>query len=201
MSFQRQVRRLRYGEPIVVVSGLPRSGTSMAMRMLEAGGLQLVIDRVRVADEDNPGGYFEDERVKDLARNQDRDWLRAGRGNAIKIISMLLEHLPDSNNYKVLFMNRNLQEVLASQSEMLKRRGETSETNNDDMQEAFLSHLQRAKANLRQRACFAVCELEYQDVVANPRDNAERIRRFVGKGLDVTSMVAAVDPALHRNRF
>src|SRR5688572_29274329 len=98
------VRRWRYGQPIVVVSGLPRSGTSMAMKMLEAGGLVVVTDNVRTADDDNPRGYYEDERVKDLARDANRTWLRDARGKAIKIISFLLKDLPPDNNYKVLFM-------------------------------------------------------------------------------------------------
>ena len=122
--FPGLVRRLRYGPPIVVVSGLPRSGTSMAMKMLEAGGLAVVTDNVRAADDDNPRGYYEDERVKDLARDANRAWLRDARGKAIKIISFLLKDLPPDNNYKVLFMERDLGEVLASQQKMLDHRGE-----------------------------------------------------------------------------
>ena len=91
-------RRIRYGRPIVVVSGLPRSGTSMAMKMLEAGGLGVVTDGLRTADEDNPKGYYEDERVKDLAGTEDRGFLRAARGKAIKVISYLLKDLPPDNN-------------------------------------------------------------------------------------------------------
>ncbi len=126
--FPGLVRRLRYGPPIVVVSGLPRSGTSMAMKMLEAGGLAIVTDNVRAADDDNPRGYYEDERVKDLARDANREWLRDARGKAIKIISFLLKDLPPDNNYKVLFMERDLGEVLASQQKMLDHRGEDSAT-------------------------------------------------------------------------
>ena len=97
-------RRLRYGRPIVVVSGLPRSGTSMAMKMLEAGGLPVVTDGLRAADEDNPKGYYEDERVKDLHQAADKGWLRNARGRVVKIISFLLKSLPADNNYQVVFM-------------------------------------------------------------------------------------------------
>ena len=200
MSFHRLYRRLRHGEPIVVVSGLPRSGTSMAMRMLGAGGMPLVMDGIRAADEDNPVGYFEQERVKDLAREQDKGWLRSSRGKAIKVIASLLEHLPDSNNYRVLFMNRNLHEVLASQARMLERRNEVSTTSDERMLELFEQHLARVKAMIRARPCFELCEMDYKDVLEHPRPNAERIREFLGRPLDAERMVQAVDPRLYRNR-
>jgi len=200
MSIQQMIRRVRYGPPIVVVSGLPRSGTSMAMRMLQAGGLPLVVDGVRAADEDNPAGYFEAERVKDLGRETDRTWLRAARGKAIKVVSSLLEHLPEDNNYAVLFLNRNVHEVLASQAKMLARRGEESGTSDERMLELFRAHLLRVKAMLGARSCFRLCEIEYAEVVAEPRRNAERIRAFLGRALDVEAMARAVDASLHRNR-
>ena len=200
MALQQVIRRWRYGPPIVVVSGLPRSGTSMAMRMLQAGGMPLVVDGVRAADEDNPVGYFEVERVKDLGRETDRTWLRAARGKAIKVVSSLIEHLPEDNNYAVLFLNRNLREVLASQAKMLARRGETSATSDERLLELFQAHLGRVKALLGTRPRFRLCELEYQKVVAEPRAEAERIRAFLGRPLDVEAMTRAVDPSLHRNR-
>lgn len=200
MSLQQTIRRLRYGPAIVVVSGLPRSGTSMAMRMLQAGGMPLVMDGVRTADEDNPAGYFEVERVKDLGRETDRTWLRAARGKAIKVVSSLLEHLPEDNNYAVLFLNRNLQEVLASQAKMLSRRGEKSETSDERLLDLFQAHLVRVKALLATRACFRSCEIDYPGVIADPRAEAKRIRDFLGRPLDVDAMARAVDPSLHRNR-
>jgi len=200
VALQQVIRRWRYGPPIVVVSGLPRSGTSMAMRMLQAGGMPLVVDGVRAADEDNPVGYFEVERVKDLGRETDRTWLRAARGKAIKVVSSLIEHLPEDNNYAVLFLNRNLREVLASQAKMLARRGETSATSDERLLELFQAHLGRVKALLGTRPRFRLCELEYQKVVAEPRAEAERIRAFLGRPLDVEAMTRAVDPSLHRNR-
>ena len=114
------------GAPIVVVSGLPRSGTSMVMGMLEAGGLEIVSDGVRVADQSNPRGYYEDERVKTLDKDTDKSWLADARGKAIKIISFLLKDLPDSNRYRVIFILRDMDEVLTSQRKMLQALGQES---------------------------------------------------------------------------
>jgi sulfotransferase family protein len=200
MSFQRMYRRLRFGPPVVVVSGLPRSGTSMTMRMLVAGGMPVVTDGRRAADEDNPTGYFEEEKVKDLALDPDKGWLRRARGKAVKVVSSLLPHLPDSNNYKVLFMHRDLHEVLASQSKMLEHRGETSDTGDDRMLELFRGHLVAVQAMLRTRPCFEVREIEYAAVVRDARGQAERIRSFLGLRLDVGAMAGAVEPELYRNR-
>ena len=95
-------------DPIIVVSGLPRSGTSMMMGMLEAGGLELVVDGIRAADEDNPRGYYELERVKDLAKAEDKSWLVTLQGKGVKVISLLLQHLPEAYNYKIIFMRRSI---------------------------------------------------------------------------------------------
>ncbi|MCP4659801.1 MAG: sulfotransferase [bacterium] len=193
-------RRIRYGEPIVVVSGLPRSGTSMTMKMLEAAGKPLIMDGVRAADEDNPKGYFEDERVKDLNREQDRQWLRESRGKVIKIISFLLPDLPESNRYKVLFMRRNIDEVLASQAKMLARRGETSETSDERMKELYEDHLRKVTHLIAHRPELETIDVQYKSVLKDPRGEAERIRRFLGEDLDVEKMVGAVDEKLYRNR-
>ncbi len=193
-------RRLRYGAPIVVVSGLPRSGTSMAMKMLEAGGLQVFTDGVRSADEDNPKGYYEFERVKDLAAEDDRGWLAAARGKAIKIISYLLKDLPPSFNYQVIFLRRDLKEVLASQNKMLDHRGETAEIDDAKMREIFEAHLWRANYLLKNSRHFSVLYIDHRDVLTNPRREAERINAFLGGRLDVDKMAAAVDEKLYRNR-
>lgn len=172
----------------------------MAMRMLAAGGMPVEIDGVRAADEDNPIGYFEVERVKDLAREQDKTWIRGARGKAIKVVSSLLEYLPQTNNYQVLFMHRNLHEVLASQAKMLARRGEASGTEDARLLELFQQHLLRVRVMLRMRHCFQVHELEYRAVLADPRQHAQRIRAFLGRPLDVAAMAGAVEPSLYRNR-
>jgi hypothetical protein len=199
-SARQLYRRLRYGEPIIVVSGLPRSGTSMAMKMLEAGGLSTVSDGVRTADVDNPKGYFEDERVKDLHKDVDKTWLRDSRGKVVKIISFLLSHLPETNNYRVLFMRRHLDEVLASQTKMLERRGEPSETSDDKMVELWENHLWRASWLMKKRPHIEALDVHYTAVLEDPRREAERIRDFLGRPLDVDKMAAVVDASLYRNR-
>ncbi len=199
-TFQNLARRFRSGRPVVVVSGLPRSGTSMAMKMLEAGGLSLVVDNVRTADEDNPKGYFEDERVKGLAEMEDTRWVRAARGKVIKVVSSLLGHLPPDNDYRVVFMRRDLREVLASQAKMLARRGETSHTPDDQLLAAYERHLEKLEFQLRFRPNFEVLYLNYAEVVAEPATAARRIAEFLGGGLEVVRMVEAVDGALYRNR-
>jgi hypothetical protein len=196
----RFARRLKYGRPVVIVSGLPRSGTSMAMKMLEAGGMELVVDNIRTADEDNPKGYYEDERVKALAEMDDKDWLRQARGKVIKVVSSLLNNLPAGNAYKVVFMRRNLHEVLASQTKMLDRRNEESQTGDDDLLAMYESHLEKVQFQLRFRPNFDALYVDYAEVVAEPARDARRIAAFVGGGLDAERMVAAVDGSLYRNR-
>jgi hypothetical protein len=195
----RVYRRARFGRPIVVVSGLPRSGTSMAMKMLEAGGLRVITDGLRAADEDNPRGYYEDERVKDLHQVADKGWLRSARGRAIKVISFLLKSLPSDNNYKVLFVHRDLREIVASQNKMLARRGEANDTP-DDRAVALLEEQLRDARFFWRRPHFEVLELNYQETLASPRPQALRIAQFLGEPLDVDRMAAVVDAQLYRNR-
>lgn len=183
----------------MVVSGLPRSGTSMAMKMLEAGGLRVMTDGLRAADEDNPKGYYEDERVKDLHQEVDKAWLREARGKAIKIISFLLKSLPPDNNYKVLFVHRDLREIVASQNKMLVRRGEASDTP-DERAVALLEEQVREARFFWRRPHFEVLELHYKETLQNPRPQALRIAEFLAHPLDVEKMVQVVDVQLYRNR-
>jgi len=193
-------RKLRYGAPIVVVSGLPRSGTSMAMKMLEAGGLEMVQDGVRSADEDNPKGYYEDERVMALHETEDRSWLEGARGKGIKIISNLLRSLPSDNNYRVVFVRRDIREILASQAKMLERRGEDSASEDERMAELFESDVWRAQYLLKRQTQFEWMELNYREVLADPEGQARRVKRFLGLDLAVDKMAEVVDPNLYRNR-
>jgi hypothetical protein len=189
------------GQPVIIVSGLPRSGTSMMMNMLTAADLEIVSDRVRTADEDNPKGYFEDERVKDLEKSEDRAWLRDCRGKVIKIISFLLKDLPADNRYKIIFMRRDLNEVMASQNKMLRRRGEAvDEDQNSKMIDLYTSHLQKVEFSMKSRPNIDYLDVEYREAVADPRAQAERVVGFLDMNLDVERMVGAVDPALYRNR-
>jgi hypothetical protein len=192
-------RRLRYGTPIVVVSGLPRSGTSMAMKMLEAGGLPVVTDGLRSADEDNPKGYYEDERVKDLHQVEDKTWLRDARGKVVKIISFLLKSLPADNNYQVVFMHRNLREIIASQNKMLARRGERNETPDERALQLLEQEVRDARFFLR-RPQFEVLELTYGATLESARPQAQRMADFLGQPLDLERMAQVVDVQLYRNR-
>jgi hypothetical protein len=194
-------RRVRYGDPVIVVSGLPRSGTSMAMQMLAAAGVPVVTDGVRQAGEDNPKGYFEDERVKNLHKeNEDRSWLRDARGKAVKIISFLLKDLPETNNYKIIFMKRPLPEVLASQKKMLERRNEADESGDERMLELWENHLLRLSYLLKHGDQFETLEVAYTDVIEDPLREARRIRDFLELKADPETMAAAVDESLYRNR-
>jgi hypothetical protein len=198
MSF---LRRLRRGPPIVVVSGLPRSGTSMAMAMLEAGGLPVLSDGQRVADASNPKGYFEFEPVKDLDKPGEHAWLAGARGKAVKIISFLLTHLPESYDYQVVFMHRDLGEVLASQNKMLESRGEATGAADERMREVYTSHLAQVERFMKQRACFSELPLRYAEVVGSPTAAAKSLNAFLGGRLDETRMAAVADGTLYRNRI
>ena len=124
------------GSAVVVVSGLPRSGTSLMMQMLEAGGVPILTDGERACDADNPKGYYEYEPVKAL-QNGDSDWLDKAEGKAVKVISFLLRHLPQKHRYRVVFMNRNLDEVLASQEKMPVTRGQQKHTGYAEMKRLY----------------------------------------------------------------
>ncbi|HSR42953.1 MAG TPA: sulfotransferase domain-containing protein, partial [Longimicrobiales bacterium] len=184
----------------IVVSGLPRSGTSMMMQMLHAGGVETVTDGRRTADESNPEGYFELERVKSLETDPDMSWLRDARGRAVKIITFLLEHLPETLNYKIIFMNRALDEVLTSQTKMLDRLGEESETEDARMFRLYVNHLARTRTLLTHRSWFEVLHLRYDEVVTDGVAHARQVARFLGRALDVEAMAGVIRPDLYRNR-
>jgi len=197
---QRSLRGLRYGTPVVVVSGLPRSGTSMMMKMLGAGGLELATDEIRSADEDNPKGYFELEKVKELDKTKDKDWVTQYRGKVIKVISFLLMDLPESSAYKVIFMRRNLDEVIASQNKMLDRRGEPRGGDDEKMIGLYKTHLRKVEFLLRERKNYETLDVDYKQAREQPQEYAERVRGFLGMPLDVGRMAQVVDPELYRNR-
>jgi len=185
---------------VVVVSGLPRSGTSMMMKMLEAGGLPLLTDNIRTPDEDNPRGYYEFERVKQLPKG-DVAWLADAVGRAVKVISALLEHLPPTYQYKIIFMNRNLQEVLASQRKMLARRGEDPESfDAEEMARLFTKHLRQIKRWLATQPHMEVLEVNYNQMLQDPEPYVREVNRFLGGWMDERAMMEVVDPALYRNR-
>ena len=130
----------------------------------------------------------------------DRSWLEAARGKVIKVVSSLLNHLPESNHYKVVFMRRNLHEVLASQTKMLERRGEASHTEDEDLLKMYQAHLEKIDFQLRFRPNFDTLYIDYAEAVRNPAFAARQIADFVGGDLDVERMAAVVDGSLYRNR-
>ena len=145
-SMKKTWCRMRYGTPLILVSGLPRSGTSMIMQMLRAGGLEVATDNIRQDDEDNPRGYYELERVKELDREGDKGWLKEYRGKVVKVISYLLRDLPRENNYKVVFIERDLDEILLSQKKMLRRRGEDERDVEDEkIRKNYTNHLRQVR--------------------------------------------------------
>ena len=182
---------------IVVVSGLPRSGTSLMMQMLHQGGIEPVTDRERVADEDNPAGYFEFEPVKKM--KQDTTWLPQARGKAVKVISQLLFDLPATEKYAILFMQRDLNEVLASQDKMLARAGRKGAPH-AMMRSAYQSHLAKLDAWLQTQPHIRMLRLNYPEMIAQPLSQAKQIKGFLERDLDQLKMAAAVDPSLYRNR-
>ena len=187
-------------EFITVVSGLPRSGTSMMMKMLEAGGIPPMTDELRTADEDNPKGYYEFERVKAMDQG-DTSWVIAARGKVVKVISALLKHLPPGEQYRVVFVRRNMQEILASQRKMLIRRGEDPDKMDDaQMARLFEKHLKQIDEWLQSQNNFRVLYVHYSDILADPRPQIERINSFLGGQLNTDGMITAVDPNLYRNR-
>jgi hypothetical protein len=188
--------------PIIVVSGLPRSGTSMMMQMLEAGGIEVFSDHLRRPDADNPKGYYEHERVKELDQNKRQTWLGAAQGKAVKVISQLLKELPHVYFYKIIFMNRDLQEVLASQNKMLARRGQPSDGNCDEkLRLLFEKHVKEIKHWLGQQANFEVIEVEYREVVNNPAESAASLSEFLETKLNLAKMTRVVDEKFYRNKI
>ena len=184
---------------IFIVSGLPRSGTSMMMKMLDAGGLPPLIDNIRVADEDNPKGYYEFERVKQL--QTDKVWLPDAYGKVVKIISMLLQHLPDNYSYKVIFMLRNIDEILASQHKMLVRRGEqTDKISDDKMTELYENHLKKLELQLKNKSNFNVLYVKYNEILESPEEHCTQINAFLGGILNQQEMLNVIDKNLYRQR-
>lgn len=177
---------------ITIVSGLPRSGTSMTMQMLDAGGLPVLVDNVRPADEDNPRGYFEFEPVKRTGENS--SWVDAARGRAVKMVYLLLRDLPLKAEYRVIMMRRDIAEVMASQRTMLRRKGVAGAGVSDERMGAiFERELKSIEQWLSHRRQFSVLNVNYCDCLRAPLRAAGVVDHFLGGGLDIQAMAAAVD--------
>jgi hypothetical protein len=185
---------------ITVISGLPRSGTSMMMKMLDAGGLPPLTDNLRAADDDNPKGYYEFERVKKMP-DGDIAWVEEAQGKSVKVISALLEHLPPGYSYRVLFMQRKVEEILASQKQMLVRSGKPAgEVTDDQLAEMYGKHLAKVTAWLDEQPNFSVLYLDYGAMLADPQRYADQVNQFLGNTLHADEMARVVDPELYRQR-
>ena len=200
-SLKRRLFSGRQGEAVIIVSGLPRSGTSMMMKMLEAGGAPIMTDGEREADIDNPKGYFEYERVKDLEKETDKSYVREGRGKVLKVISFLIKDLPSDNDYKIIFMRRNLDEVLKSQEKMIDRLGTTDTDAADEaMKEAYRNDIVRTRLLCKKHPNFELIEIHYKATIEDSTGTARKVNEFLGGRLDEAQMKAAVDGSLYRNR-
>ena len=172
----------------------------MMMRMLDQGGLAPVTDGLRESDEDNPKGYYEVELVKSLKKQEDKSWIGTAEGKVIKVISSLLKDLPAGLRYDVIFMNRSIDEVIASQNKMIARRGEKAGGDDQQIRKLYEQHLGAIKAWLAKQENFRVLEVSYNDTMQDAGRQAERVRDFLGFPLDVSKMAQAVDDQLYRNR-
>jgi hypothetical protein len=185
-------------EEIIIVSGLPRSGTSLMMQMLDQGGIEVVADHIRAADTDNPRGYYEFEAVKRI--KHDASWLAGTRGKAFKAVSQLLYDFPTSEQYRIIFMQRHLDEILRSQEKMLLRLGRRPAPV-DTMKLSYELHLERLYEWFKRQTHMQVLFVRYHDLIADPKEQSQRVNKFLGNILDVEKMIAIVDPALYRNVF
>ena len=184
---------------ITIVSGLPRSGTSMMMKILEAGGLEVFTDNLRLPDEDNPKGYYELEQVKAL-KNGDDSWIKDAPGKVVKVISSLLEYLPLSYKYKIIFMRRAIPEILASQKQMLIRRGENSDGDDQQMAEMFQEHLKRVRVWLANQPNMEILYVDYNALMADPTPEIEAVAEFLDLTENLDAMLAVPDKKLYRQK-
>ncbi len=185
--------------PITIVSGLPRSGTSLMMSMLQAGGMELLVDQKRKADEDNPRGYFEYEKVKRLQK--DNSWLHEAEGKVVKVVSTLLGCLPPQYNYRVVFMQRNMSEILESQRQMLFRAQQKSAAGDDKLSEYFSNHLRRIEDWLDKQQNFSVCTISFNSLISCESDQQiDNLSEFLGSALSWKKICSVIDSSLYRKR-
>lgn len=186
-------------QPITIVSGLPRSGTSVMMQMLVAGGIPPLTDDIRTPDEDNPRGYFEYERAKKI--KTDKSWLPDGQGKVVKMVHLLLLDLPMDRPYDIVFMRREPHEVVKSQGVMLSRSGKAGAALSPDQLIAiYQQQIDRVLAFLRPYPAARVLEVNYNQLIREPAQTAQTLASFLARDMNIPAMAAAVDPTLYRNR-
>ena len=184
---------------ITIVSGLPRSGTSMMMQMLAAGGMPVLSDNIRRADEDNPRGYYEYEAVK--TTDQDASWLIHAYGKAVKMVYLLLYELPQDHNYRVVLMTREISEVMDSQEAMLRRHSrDAGVLSSAELGRVFENELSKLQSWLQDRPHLKVLKVSYNSMIRDPDCEVRRLVAFLDRSLDMNAMVAALDRSLYRQR-
>jgi len=185
---------------LTIVPGLPRSGTSMMMQMIDRGGIPALTDNIREADEDNPKGYYEFEPVK--RTKNDPSWVRHAQGKVVKMVHLLLLDMPTDYKYRVVFMKRNIQEVVASQNIMLERQGKSGgDLSEQKLIEMFEAQMAKVDAYMKQQPNFETLYVIYNDVLRDPAPSVRAINAFLGVDLDTDAMLNVVDPNLYRNRL
>lgn len=178
---------------ITIVSGLPRSGTSMMMQMVEKAGIPVLTDEIRAADESNRNGYYEYEAVKKL--RQDASWLEEAEGRVVKVVSIFIDQLPSSHDYRVVFMERNIDEVLHSQRSMLEREGKSSPADQTLLRATFLSQVERTKGYVEAQENMSLLNLKYEEILMNPVPAAVNLATFLDQGEPIM-IASVVDPDL-----
>lgn len=184
---------------LTIVSGLPRSGTSLTMQMISAGGMTPLVDNIRKADEDNPKGYYEFEPVK--TTKKDASWIKDGTGKVVKMVHILLLDLPLDHEYRVVFTRRSLDEVIKSQNIMLDRSGkDKGATSKDRLEHIFRTQIAKVMKYMQDHPDhFKYVEVDYNEFIKDPKPQVEKVSAFLD-GLDTDKMMAVVDPSLYRNR-
>ncbi len=184
---------------IIVVSGLPRSGTSLMMQMLDAAGIPILQDELRGADDSNPRGYYELEAVK--ASRRDVGWVDRATGHAVKVIHALLPYLPRERRYRVILMERPVGQVVRSQNRMLEASGDVGDgISSRRLGEILDTQLEQSRRLLENEACFEWMAVSYPQLIAEPRQQAARIIDFLDLNCSGDSLSSVVTPELFRNR-
>lgn len=198
--FSRSQHKDSKKQPVIIVSGLPRSGTSMMMRMLAEGGIPVITDELRRPDSDNPKGYFEFETVRQMVEGN-VEWLANSEGKAVKVISALLEYLPPNYSYKIIFLERDVHEILASQRKMLVNRNEKEMGDETEIEAQIQKHLSAMKPWLVRQPNIEVLYVNYNTLMQKPEPLCEQITEFLDLPLNQTRMLAVPDKQLYRNRI
>ncbi len=170
----------------------------MMMQMLEAGGMKILTDNIRKSDKDNPKGYYEFEKVKQI--KNDQSWLENARGKAAKIISFLLKYLPEKHQYKIIFMERRMEEILISQKQMIINQKKSNKIDDQQMMKSFYRHLEQIKKWLKKQTNIEVLFLNYNQILKNPVKEIKKINQFLNHNLKAEKMVKTINPRLYRQK-